>query len=462
VAIETSNHEALQRAAKEHLWLHFSTTGQYQDREVPVIERGEGSHLFDTRGRRYLDMLAGLFTVQIGYSYGEELGEVAAEQMRKLPFYTNWTYAHPPAIALAEKLAEITPANINRFFFVSGGSEAVEAAWKLARQYHAHRGQPMRRKVIARKLAYHGTTMGALSITGITSIRTPFEPLIPGVRHVANTNRYRCKYCSEKPGCTLACADEVAEAIEFEGPDTVAMVITEPVQNSGGTFTPHPQYHQRIREICDAYGVLQVSDEVICAFGRLGEWFGATKYGFEPDIITTAKGLTSAYQPLGAVMISDKVAEPFLAGGDWMHGITFGGHPVATAVGLRNIEIMEREDILGNVRRNEGYFHDQLVALQRRHAIVGDVRGTGYFKSLELVKDKETRETFSAEECDVLLRGFLSEALFSGGLICRADDRGDPVIQLSPPLIAGRAEIDEAVAVLDEVLPRAEKRMQIG
>jgi adenosylmethionine-8-amino-7-oxononanoate aminotransferase len=251
VAIESSMHETLQRAAKEHLWLHFSAMGSYADRDVPVIVRGEGCHLYDTLDRRYLDMLAGLFTVQIGYSHGEELGEVAAEQMRQLPFYTNWTYAHPPAIALAQKLAEIAPANINRFFFVSGGSEAVEAAWKLARQYHAHRGQPMRRKVIARKLAYHGSTMGALSITGITSIRKPFEPLVPGVRHVANTNRYRCKYCSDKPECTLGCADEIAEAIEFEGPESVAMVITEPVQNSGGTFTPHPRYHQRVREICD-------------------------------------------------------------------------------------------------------------------------------------------------------------------------------------------------------------------
>jgi adenosylmethionine-8-amino-7-oxononanoate aminotransferase len=462
VATEVSTHEALQRAAKDHLWLHFSTMSSYADRDVPVIVRGEGCHLYDSLDRRYLDMLAGLFTVQIGYSHGEEMGEVAAEQMRQLPFYTNWTYAHPPAIALAEKLAELTPPNINRFFFVSGGSEAVEAAWKLARQYHAHRGQPMRRKVIARKLAYHGTTMGALSMTGIASIRTPFEPLIPGVRHVANTNRYRCKYCSDCSECTLACADEIAETIEFEGPETVAMVITEPVQNSGGTFTPHPRYHQRVREICDTYGVLQVSDEVICAFGRLGEWFGATKYDFEPDLITTAKGLTSAYQPLGAVMISDKVAEPFLAGGDWMHGITFGGHPVATAVALRNIEIMEREDVLGNVRRNEGYFHDALMGLMERHSIIGDVRGTGYFKSLELVRDKATRETFTPQECDVLLRGFLSEALFSNGLICRADDRGDPVIQLSPPLIAGRDDIDECVAVLDEVLPRAAARMQVA
>ena len=299
---------------------------------------------------------------------------------------------------------------------MSGGSEAVEAAWKLARQYHAHRGQPMRRKVIARKLAYHGTTMGALSITGITAIRTPFEPLVSGVRHVANTNRYRCKYCADKPECTLGCADEIAEAIEFEGPETVAMVITEPVQNSGGTFTPHPRYHQRVREICDAYGVLQVSDEVICAFGRLGEWFGAIKYDFEPDIITTAKGLTSAYQPLGAVMISDKVAEPFLAGGDWMHGITFGGHPVATAVALRNIEIMEREDVLGNVRRNEGYFHEQLVATPgaaTRSSATCAAPATSSRSSSS--RTRRRARAFSAEECDVLLRGFLSEALFAGG-----------------------------------------------
>ena len=273
-------------------------------------------------------MLSGLFTVQIGYSYGDELGQAALEQMRKLPYYTNWTFAHPPAAELAARLAELAPPGINRAFFVSGGSEAVESAWKLARQYHAANGQPMRRKVIARKIAYHGTTMGALSITGITSIRTPFEPLVDGVRHVANTNRYRCKYCAEAGECTLACADEVAETIEQEGPETVAMVIMEPVQNSGGTFTPHPEYHRRVREICDTYGVLQVADEVICGFGRLGEWFGCQRYGYEPDLITCAKGLTSGYASLGAVLISDRVAEPFVERGEYyLHGITFGGHP---------------------------------------------------------------------------------------------------------------------------------------
>ena len=296
----------LQRKAKEHLWLHFSSMGSYRDQEIPIIERGEGPYLFDVHGKRYLDMLSGLFTVQIGYSYGEELGQAALEQMRTLPYYTNWTFAHPPAAELAARLAGLAPPGINRAFFVSGGSEAVESAWKLARQYHAANGQPMRRKVIARKIAYHGTTMGALSITGITAIRTPFEPLVDGVRHVANTNRYRCKYCAESQECTLACADEVAETIEQEGPETVAMVIMEPVQNSGGTFTPHPDYHRRVREICDAYGVLQVADEVICGFGRLGEWFGCERYGYEPDLITCAKGLTSGYASLGALLISDR------------------------------------------------------------------------------------------------------------------------------------------------------------
>jgi adenosylmethionine-8-amino-7-oxononanoate aminotransferase len=279
------------------------------------------------------------------------------------------------------------------------------------------------------------------------------------VRHVANTNRYRCKYCAQKGECTLQCADEVAETIESEGPDTVAMVIMEPVQNAGGTFTPHRDYHARVREICDHYGVLQCADEVICGFGRCGEWFGSLKYDYQPDLMTTAKGITSAYQPLGAVMISDKVAEPFLTGGFWSHGITFGGHPVAAAVALRNLEIMEREDLIGNVQRNEQYFHDQLMGLMDRHAIVGDVRGVGYFKSIELVKDQATRETFDAEECQRLLRGYLSPALWEHGLICRADDRGDPVIQLSPPLICTREHLDEAIGILDTVLAGAQERM---
>ncbi len=451
---------SLHDQAIRHLWLHFTSMAGLTAERLPIVVRGEGPYLVDSEGRRYLDFLSGLFTVQIGYSHGEEIGQAALEQARQLPYYTNWTYAHPPSIELAAKLAEITPPGIERSFFVSGGSEAVESAIKLARQYHLAGGQPQRRKVIARRIAYHGTTFGALSLTGITDLRTPFEPLMAGVRHVANTNRYRCKYCSQRAECTLQCADEVEETIQFEGPDTVSMVIMEPVQNAGGAFVPHPGYHARVREICDRYGVLQVADEVICGFGRLGEWFGSTRYGYTPDIITAAKGLTSAYQPMGATMFTDRVAERLLTvGGAFLHGITFGGHPIAAAVALKNLEIMEREGVIENVRANAPYLEGRLRELASRHEMIGDVRGTGYFWALELVKDRASRQTFDDAERDVLLRDFLSPALFAEGLLCRADDRGDPVIQISPPLISTRDHIDEAIDVFDRVLARAAERM---
>jgi len=450
----------LQEQAIKHLWLHFTQMAGYDPDKHPVMVRGEDIFLYDSNGNKYMDFLSGLFTVQIGYSHGEEIGRAMLEQAMELPYYTNWTYSHPRAIELATKLAELSPDSINRSFFVSGGSEGVEGAIKLSREYHNANGEPMRRKVIARQIAYHGTTYGALSLTGITSIRTPFEPLMAGVRHVAPTNPYRCKYCADQGGCNLSCADEVAEVIEFEGPETVGMVIMEPVQNAGGCFTPHPEYHQRVNEICREYGVLHAADETICGYGRLGEWFGAQRFDYEPDIITCAKGLTSGYQPMGAVLFGDRIADKLLENeAMYMHGITFGGHPIVAAAALKNLEIMEREGVLENVRNNEGYLRDQLYGLMERHEIIGDVRGAGYFWAMELVKDRATKETFSEEECNVLLRDFLSPTLLSEGLLCRADDRGDPAIQISPPLITTRDQIDEAIAVFDRVLPEAQKRM---
>jgi adenosylmethionine-8-amino-7-oxononanoate aminotransferase len=458
--MSTTDVRAWQQQAMRHLWLHFTPMHDLTPDSLQLIVRGEGPYVIDQDGRRLLDFLSGLFTVQIGYSHGEEIGEAAAAQMRELPYYTNWTYGHPRAAELADKLARLAPGAVNRSFFVSGGSEAVEAAIKLAREYHTANGEPLRRKVIARRIAYHGTTHGALSLTGITALRTPFEPLMAGVRHVANTNQYRCKYCSEAGGCNLRCADEVEEMIEFEGPETVSMVIMEPVQNAGGAFTPHPDYHRRVNEICRSYGVLHAADEVICGFGRLGAWFGSQRYGYQPDIITAAKGLTSAYAPMGVTMFADHVADALIsAGKTYYHGITFGGHPVSAAVALKNLEIMEREGVIENVRAHEGYLEAQLRGLMARHPIIGDVRGTGYFWAMELVRDKETKATFTPLECDVLLRDFLSPELFKAGLLCRADDRGDPVIQVSPPLICTREHIDEAVAIFDQVLPRAWQRM---
>jgi adenosylmethionine-8-amino-7-oxononanoate aminotransferase len=449
--------DQLQQAAKDHLWLHFTRMGGH---EVPIIVRGEGCYLEDSNGKRYLDALAGLFAVQVGYSYGEEMGQAALEQMRELPFYTNWSYAHPRAIELAHEIAELTPGDLNRVFFVSGGSEAVESAWKLARQYHTARGE-RRWKAVGRRVAYHGTTMGALSINGIAAIRAPFEPLVPDTLHVRNTNRYHRPPDETEEEFTAFLLEDLDSAIEQAGPETVAMVLMEPVQNAGGAFTPPAGYWRGVREICDKYGVLLCADEVITGFGRLGSWFGSEHYDIKPDMITCAKGLSSAYASIGAVVASDRVVEPFLDDTSmYTHGITFGGHPVQCAIALKNLEIMKRERIVENVRDNGDAFRSTLEQLLEL-PIAGDLRGTGFFYALELVKDKETRETFTDEECESLLRGFLSPQLFEKGLICRADDRGDPVIQISPPLIATQKEFDIITGTLGEVLTEAWQRMQL-
>ncbi|MFL5864270.1 MAG: aspartate aminotransferase family protein [Solirubrobacteraceae bacterium] len=444
----------LQDMARRHLWMHFTRMSAYDDHDIPIIVRGEGCYVYDEHGKRYLDGLSALFCVNIGHGRAD-VAQAGADQAKELGFFTNWSYAHPRSIELAARVAELAPGDLNRVFFTSGGSEAVESAIKLSRQYHKVTGSPLKTKIIARDIAYHGTSLGALTATGITSLRTPFEPLTPGGVHVPNTNTYRIAhgYSVEE------LAETVAEKIEFEGPDTVAAVIMEPVQNAGGCFTPPDGYWQRVREICNQYNVLLISDEVICAWGRLGEWFGAQRYDYEPDIITTAKGLTSAYAPMGAVIASDKVAEPFMEGlNSFTHGFTFAGHPICSAVALANLDVLEHEGIIQNVRENEGAFREMLDSL-RDIPIVGDVRGTGYFHAIELVKDQDSDAQWSDDESETLLRGFLSGELYSRGLICRADDRGDPVIQLSPPLIAGPNQFDEIESILRPVLVEAGERM---
>ena len=472
----------LRRLAERHLWLHFTRMGPSGDGGPPIIVRGDGCYLEDASGRRYLDGLAGLYSVQIGYGFGEEMGQAALAQMRELPFYTNWSYAHPRAIELAAELAALAPGDLNRVFFVSGGSEAVESAWKLARQHYqarserrlravvvepevdhdaivaAARTRPRRTKAIARHLAYHGTTLGALSLNGIPAIRTPFEPLVPEVRHVRTTNRYRRPEGETEEEFTAFLLDDLEQAILALGPETICLVHMEPVQNSGGCFTPPAGYFQGVRALCDRYDILLSADEVITAFGRLGAWFGSERYDIRPDLVTCAKGLSSSYAAIGAVLATDRVMEPFLeAGSMWSHGITFGGHPVQCAVALKNLEIMKRERLVDHVRELEPTFRSRLETLLDL-PIVGDLRGTGFFWALELVKDRDTKETFSDEECETLLRGVLSPALFEAGLICRTDDRGDPVVQISPPLVAGEAEIDAIVGILGDVLGEVARR----
>lgn len=451
----STDHRELQENAKRHLMMHFTRQSAYASDDVPVITHGEGCWLYDSTGKKYFDGLSGLFCTQIGYSHGAELGEAAAKQMAELPFYTNWNYAHPRAIELATKVAELAPGPLNRTFFVSGGSEANEAIIKLVKQYHQLHGARNRYKMIARRIAYHGTTFGALSLTGIAALRTPFEPLMPGVRHVSNTNGYRRPEGETEAEFVDFLLTELRDVIEQEGPESVAAIFMEPVQNAGGTFTPPEGYFAGVRSICDEHGILLVADEVICGFGRLGHWFASERYDIRPDVVTFAKGIGSAHQPLGGALMTDAVAAPFLEGSNMFnHGITYGGHPVACAVALKNIEVMQREKVLENVRANESYFRGILEKLAEK-PIVGDVRGAGYFQSLELVKDKESKQTFDEEESEHLLRGFLSGRLYESGLICRADDRGDPVIQLSPPLVATRDDLDYIHDVLDSVLDEA-------
>jgi adenosylmethionine-8-amino-7-oxononanoate aminotransferase len=444
----------LQELAKRHLWMHFTRMGAYAEHEVPVIVRGEGCYVYDQHGKRYLDGLSALYCVNIGHGRAE-LGEAAARQAKELGFYTNWSYAHPPSIELAARIAALAPGDLNRVFFVSGGSEAVESAWKLAKAYHAATGEPRKHKLISRQLAYHGTSMGALTATGLPPLREPFEPLTPGGHHVPNTNSYRW----QEDRHTLWAADAIEEAILFEGPDTVAAVILEPVQNGGGCFVPQEGYFQRVREICDRHNVLLISDEVICAWGRLGHMFGCERFGYQPDMVTTAKGITSAYAPMGAVITSDRVAEPFLHGTEtFVHGFTFGGHPMACATAMANIDVLEREQLCQHVLDHEGEMRAMLESL-RDLPIVGDVRGAGYFHAIELVKDKDTKQTFNHEEAEVLLRDFLSHRLYERGLICRTDDRGDPIVQLSPPLIADREQFEEIEAILRPTLTEAWERV---
>jgi adenosylmethionine-8-amino-7-oxononanoate aminotransferase len=436
--------------------MHFTRHSSFNDGgHVPVIVKGEGAYIWDDQGRKYLDGLSGLFVVNAGHGR-DEIADAMAKQAKELEYFPIWSYAHPKAIEVAERIAQRAPGDLNRVFFTTGGGEAVESAWKVAKQYFKLTGKPNKHKVISRTIAYHGTPHGALSLTGVPSMKEPFEPLVPGALKVPNTNFYRApEHADNIKDFGLWAADRIAEMIEFEGPDTVAAVFIEPVQNAGGCFPPPPGYLERVREICDRYNVLLVADETICAFGRIGDYFAMNRFGVTPDIITFAKALTSGYAPAGAMVVSDRIFEPFSKGNvSFAHGFTWAGHPVAMAAASANMDIFEREGLNERVRENEDGFRSTLEKLLDL-PIVGDVRGAGYFYGIELVKDKTTKETFNDDESERLLRGFLSKALFDAGLYCRADDRGDPVVQLAPPLVAGQKEFDDIEAILRSVLTEA-------
>jgi adenosylmethionine-8-amino-7-oxononanoate aminotransferase len=404
----------------------------------------------------------------LGYSYGEELSAAAAAQMAKLPFATTWSMAHPAAVELADRLAQLSPPGLDHVFFTSGGAESVESAWKLARLYHNATGGERRTKAIARRVAYHGATLGALALTGVDAYKAPFGPAAIDVRHVSPTNRFRLgeeerfgEAVHDDAAFSRLLMDEIEAVVLDEGPETIAMFIAEPVQNAGGCFVPPEGYWAGLRELADRYGFLVVADEVITAFGRLGEWFGSTRVGARPDLITTAKGITSAYAPMGAVFASDRVVAPLYDDPkrSLVHGITFAGHPLSAAISLKNLEIFERDRVFENVTTLEGHLRDRLRELLSL-PICGDVRGAGFFWAVELVGEDGRR--FDAEERERLLRGFLFGRLLKAGMIARPDDRGDAVVQVAPPLISTADQLDEMVDGLAEALSEAGELMNLG
>ena len=439
--------ESAQMPGVENLMLHFTPYAEDWSK-LPVIVSGEGCYVTDDKGDTYIDGLAGLFTTQVGHGR-TELAEAAATQMKELGFFPNWSFQHPRSLELAAKIAEIAPGDLNSTFFVSSGSEAVESVIKLARQYHKANGEATRYKVISRQIAYHGTTMGALSVTGLPSFKAPFEPLLQGFHHVPNTQQ-------DPEGA----ADAIEEMIEFASPETVAAVILEPVQNAGGCLVPPPEYWKRVREICDRHGVLLVSDAVICAFGRLGEWFGIERFGVTPDMSTFAKGVTSGYLPMGGVVINDKMSRTLRENAPmFAHGSTFGGHPVSSAVALENIAIIEREKLLQNVHDLEGHFGGELNKLADDHPIVQEIRGMGFFWAVEVKPEKADGTPLTGEEYQKYFKGVLSRKLLENGLICRFDDKDEPVIQFSPALVADREILSKIAEITDDALTELEREL---
>jgi len=430
--------ETLPPDAHKGEWLNWSKMADFQNQSPPVIVTGEGPYAIDKDGNRFLDGVSGLFTTQIGYSHGKEIGEAAAKQLEELCFYPNWAATHPSALALTERILGLAPDRMSRVLLTSGGSESVESALKLVRQHFLAKGQPLKRKIIARRGAYHGCTMGALSLTGIPLSRVPFEPLDPNVRHAANTHQRTCLYCHDKGGCTLTCADAIEQQILAEGPDTVAAVVVEPIQNGGG-LPPADGYGAKIREICTKYGVLLWCDEVITGFGRVGAWFATDRLGFNADICTFAKGITSGYAPCGGVVFTEAVGEPLInADAMYAHGFTFGGHPLACAVSLANLDIMERLGVIDNVLANEDYYAAAMADVAASSDLVVESRGKGYYHSLELT--------------DNALTAPVAGAARKHGVIVRPDVRVKPMVVTALPLICGPEQIDELTGALKAAL----------
>jgi putrescine aminotransferase len=422
-----------------------------------VITRADGVHLHDSEGLEILDAMSGLWCVNIGYGRNE-LADVAARQMRELPYYNSFfKSAHPPAIELAQVLSEITPRQFNRVFFTNSGSEANDTILRMARRYWDLMDQPKRSIVISRINAYHGSTIAAASLGGMSAMHAQGGLPIPGIVHIEQPYWYENGVDLSPEEYGLRAARRLAEKIEELGPEHVAAFIGEPIQGAGGVIIPPSTYWPEIQRICREYGILLISDEVICGFGRTGSWFGCEQFGFEPDFMTIAKGITSGYQPLGGAMVSDRVADVLIdKGGEFAHGFTWSGHPVVCAVALENLAIMRREKIVERVRDEIGPYLQRRFRELADHPLVGEVRGIGMIGALELVAHKGSRTFFRNRGA---VGQICRDHCFRNGLIMRAVR--DTMI-MAPPLVMERKHVDELVEKARKCLDLTARDIGVG
>ncbi len=440
-----------EQAALKHQWIHQASWRELVERRgLRVFERGEGIYIYDVHGRRYIDAIAGLLVVNIGHGRAE-IAEVAAEQLRKLAYVSAASYTSVPAAELAARIAELTPGDLERVFFCSGGSEAVETAIKIAKQVQLLRGFPKRYKIIARRGGYHGATYGAMSLTSNRAeLEPPFGPFMPGVFHIPTVDHYRNDFGLNGPEGDLMAARYLEQEIKFQGPETVAAFIGEPISTAAGCHVPSPEYWHEVRRICDRYGVLLIMDEVINGWGRTGKLFAAEHFGVTPDIMTMAKGLSSGYAPIAAAVARPSVYGEFQQQERRLaHLLTFGGHAVACAIALKNIEIMLRERLVENAAAMGDYLLAGMKRLVETHPSAGDARGKGLMCALDLVKDKDTKERW-LKDSPFSIR--LGELLHERGVLVRI--LGD--LLLAPPLVITREQVDELLNIVDDSLTQVE------
>lgn len=440
--------KSLQEKDRDHHLHPFTDHLELSKKGTRVITKGKGVYIWDAEGHQILDAMSGLWCVNLGYGR-EELTQAAYKQMQELPYYNNFFQCtHPPAIALSTKLGAISPADLNHVFFTGSGSEANDTVVRMIRHYWQLLGQPKKQIILARKNAYHGSTVAAASLGGMSGMHEQGGLPIPNIHHIAQPYWFEEGGDSDPEAFGLEVAQELEHAINHYGVDNIAGFIAEPIQGAGGVIIPPESYWPAIQNIIDEHEILLIADEVITGFGRLGEWFATDVYQIKPDLIPFAKGVTSGYLPLGGVLVNDKVTDVVSKGGEFIHGFTYSGHPAACAVALENLEIIERENILDLVKNKTAPYLEERWKKLSDHPLIGEARIKGLVAAIEISNNKDTRGRFSS---DISAGSICRDIAISNGLVMRAV--GDTMI-IAPPLIISESQIDEliekAIKTLDE------------